>query len=167
MSYLVEPLRVMCKACISVAINYIERGIKMKFNAEACRMGRPPIFATAEDMALKIAKYFDEGCKTTRTGKMGEPVEMHVPTYTGLAHYLGYASRQSLYDQMRRGEDFSYTINTALTFIEQQYEENLHVGEATTGSIFVLKCRAGWIEEEKKQDANADSKKPKFQVSIG
>lgn len=138
----------------------------MKFNIEACKRGRPPIYKDAEKLAEKIAEYFDDGCITTRRDKMGIEHEMHIPTFTGLAHFLGYASRQSLYDQKKRGEDFSYTIESAFQFIEDQYEQNLHSGDSTTGSIFVLKCRAGWIEEEKKQEQNTD-KKHKFAITVG
>jgi hypothetical protein len=67
------------------------------------------------------------------------------PTVTGLAHYLGFESRQSLYDYKDR-ESSSYTIKRAILKIEQKHEENLFSNNAT-GSIFWLKNR-DWTDKQ-------------------
>ena len=59
------------------------------------------------------------------------------PTMTGLALFLGFCSRQSMYDYEEKSQ-FSYTIKRARTFIECEYEKMLHNGQCT-GAIFALK----------------------------
>lgn len=61
------------------------------------------------------------------------------PTVTGLAYFLGFESRQSLYDYKSK-EDTSYTIKKAVLKIESKHEERLYENGAT-GSIFWLKNR--------------------------
>lgn len=110
--------------------------------------GRPPIFATPEDMQEQIVGYFGGGMKkrqiTIGKGKDRMVIDVPVPTITGLVLYLGFDSRQSFYDYEKKPE-FSYTIKKARTFIENEYEEIL----ATTGSpgaIFALK-NFGWHDK--------------------
>lgn len=141
----------------------------MKFNLEAAKRGRPPLYETHEELADKIAKYFDEGCKVTKVVN-GVPTEVMAPTFSGLAHYLGYASLDGLYKQRGRDEYFLYTVKMAQRFIASTYETNLQTGEATTGSIFVLKCMDGWMEEKDKQALKAqkpEEKKHKFAITVG
>jgi len=67
------------------------------------------------------------------------------PTVTGLAHYLGFESRQSLYDYKERPET-SYTIKLAVLKIESLHEANLF-NQSCTGSIFWLKNR-DWVDKQ-------------------
>lgn len=111
-------------------------------------MGRPPIFETVEELESKINQYFNEGVKI-RTVIIGKPpnqqaIEVPIPTITGLCYYCGFESRQSFYDY-EKNEDFSYTIKRARLFIEQEYEEQLSVGN-TVGAIFALK-NMGWKDK--------------------
>jgi hypothetical protein len=107
--------------------------------------GRPPIFSSVEELQAKIDEYFETGMrKKTMYTKDGMPYEVPVPTITGLALFLGFASRQSLYDLETR-QDFSYTIKKARTFIEREYEELLQSGNVT-GAIFALK-NMGWQDK--------------------
>jgi hypothetical protein len=73
------------------------------------------------------------------------------PTVSRLAFFLGYASRQSLYDAMNRNETeeerkISYIIKKALLLIEAFYEESL-IGSHAAGPIFWLKNR-GWSDKQ-------------------
>jgi len=110
--------------------------------------GRPPHFKTVEELQLKIDKYFNGGLKkrTIFVGKGDnkEAIEIEVPTISGLAYFLGFESRKSFYDYEKR-DGFLYTIKRARLFIEQEYEEQLQVGN-TTGAIFALK-NMGWIDK--------------------
>jgi hypothetical protein len=119
--------------------------------------GRPPAYKDAEELQSKIDRYFNEGVrtKTVLVGKDKEPMDIPVPTITGLAYYLGFESRQSFYDYEEKAE-FTYTIKRARLFIEQEYEMQLSVGN-TTGAIFALK-NMGWIDQQKLDHSNNGDK---------
>jgi len=91
------------------------------------RQGQPPYFKTPEELQKKIDEYFDE---------IEEKKER--ATITGIALYLGFCSRQSMYDYENRKE-YSYTIKKARLMIENRYEQGLGSKETVTGSIFALK----------------------------
>lgn len=93
-------------------------------------MARPSTWEDPEAFANKVEEYFS-------TEKQ--------PTWSGLALYLGFESRQSLEDYKKK-EGFSYPIKKALLRIEQIYESNLFKGNPT-GSIFALK-NFGWRDKQ-------------------
>lgn len=95
--------------------------------------GRPPIFETSEQMEELAEKYFAESKENK------EPL-----TITGLALYLGFSDRQSLYDYEEKPEFTCITKKCRLR-VENQYEKNLH-GTTPTGSIFALK-NMGWKDK--------------------
>lgn len=109
--------------------------------------GQPPLFKTPEDLQSKIDEYF-ENCKgkiippeeagEEPTVIYGEPV-----TITGLALYLGFESRQSLYDYEKRSE-YSYIIKRSRLIVECEYEKKLQ-SKNPTGNIFALK-NMGWAD---------------------
>jgi hypothetical protein len=105
-----------------------------------------PHFKSPEELQKKIDAYFNNGVrsKTVLIGKDKIPTEIPIPTISGLAYYLGFASRQSFYDYEKM-ENYSYTIKRARLFIETEYEMQLSVGN-TTGAIFALK-NMGWIDQ--------------------
>lgn len=113
--------------------------------------GRPPFFSDPDALKAKIDEYFIwvEGELETTTDQKGEKSEVwkrrprHV-TITGLALFLGFESRQSIYDYEQNGE-FSYIIKNARLRVEESYEQNLH-GNNCTGSIFALK-NMGWKDK--------------------
>ena len=84
--------------------------------------GRPPIWTDAEAFSKEVDNYFET-----------EPM----PTWTGLALYLGFCSRDSLNRYMEK-PGFYDPIKKALTMIENQYEKGLQ-GRNPAGSIFALK----------------------------
>lgn len=113
--------------------------------------GRPPLFSAIEEVQEKIDGYFtwiqgefhmeerEEG-----KGKAKKKVQVKVwdrqpesPTITGLALFLGFDSKQSLYDYKKK-EEFSYPIKRALMVIENNYENALF-SQAPSGAIFALK----------------------------
>jgi hypothetical protein len=106
---------------------------------EKKRRGRPPKFTQANEMELKINSYFD-------SLNEGQP-----PTTAGLAVYLGYCSRQSLYDNKDKTPEFSYSIKKAIAKIEAFHEENL-IKNGCTGSIFWLKNHQWRDQQEIKQE---------------
>jgi hypothetical protein len=121
--------------------------------------GRPPKFSSVEELTEKINEYFNGGMKK-RSVVVGHAaakkvVEIPVPTISGLALFLGFASRQSFYDYEKE-EGFSYTIKRARLFIESEYEEQLQFGNVT-GAIFALK-NLGWKDKSEVVNKNLNSK---------
>lgn len=106
--------------------------------------GRPPLYKTPEELQSKITEYFhncpDKRYVVTQNGA----VEVPTVTITGLALYLGFCDRHSLYD-MEAKEGFSHTIKKARTFIEKDYEMCLRQ-TGCSGAIFALK-NFGWKDE--------------------
>lgn len=104
--------------------------------------GQPPKYDNPEDLRDKITEYF-EG-KGPQYDEEGTFTHYDCPTVTGLALYLGFCDRQSLYDYNKRAE-FSCIIKRAKTCIENHYENSLN-GKACTGAIFALK-NMGWDDK--------------------
>lgn len=106
--------------------------------------GRPSHFESVELLEAKIQEYW-ESCQMKKvTDALGEEeiiLDGKQPTITGLAHFLGFASRQSFYDYEKE-EEFSYTIKRARLLIESNYEQHLFSKNAA-GPIFALK-NFGW-----------------------
>lgn len=106
------------------------------------------MFETPEAMADAINDYFENGIKLRKVvigkGENARVEEIPVPTITGLCYHIGFESRQSFYAYEQKPE-FSYTVKRARLFIEQEYEEQLQVGN-TVGAIFALK-NFGWIDK--------------------
>lgn len=114
--------------------------------------GRPAHYETPEELKAKVDEYFNpKTCPDFRyisrvetiDGKREEYQE-RVPHYTktGLALFLGFADRRSLYDYGKR-EEFSHIIKSATTRVEQGYEMMLAEKGVATGAIFALK-NMGW-----------------------
>jgi hypothetical protein len=96
-------------------------------------MARPRVYDNVEELSQECDKYF------ATAAQAGER-----PTVTGLALYLGFASKQSLYDYEKE-ELFSYPIKRALLKIENALEKKLDQ-QAVTGVIFALK-NMGWKDK--------------------
>ena len=98
-------------------------------------MGKPwePIkYDTPGELSDKIEEYFDSINK-----------EWDI-TITGLALFLGFASRQSFYDYEQK-DGYAYTIKKARMRIENSYEKSLRrLGRS--GDIFALK-NFGWCDK--------------------
>lgn len=108
--------------------------------------GRPPKFESAEHLQTEIDNFFNSLKPRKVTSDDNEIEGWAIPaTITGLALYLGFESRQSLYDY-EKNEEFSYVIKNARLRVENAYELNLHF-KNPTGSIFALK-NMGWKDTQ-------------------
>jgi hypothetical protein len=115
--------------------------------------GRPRLYNTQEELQKAIDTYFSE-CKP-RFDDDGNLISLGIPTLTGLAYYLGFESRQSIYDYEKSGT-FSYTIKRARLYIESRHEENLsNPMMKAAGSIFWLK-NYGWSDRQEHEITGAD-----------
>ena len=94
--------------------------------------GRPAFFNTPEQLQERCDEYF--------LTNAGLPL-----TITGLALFLGFESRQSVYDYSKHGE-YSYIIKTAQLKVENGYELRLF-SDKPTGPIFALK-NMGWVDNQ-------------------
>ena len=93
-------------------------------------MARPAIWDDAEAFENKVDQYFSTEER---------------PTWTGLAIYLGFESRQSLEDYKTK-PGFSYPIKKALLRIENEYEKAMF-SKNPAGPIFALK-NFGWRDKQ-------------------
>lgn len=96
--------------------------------------GRPRIYDSEEELIEMVNKYFES-----------LEADEERPTLTGLALFLGMASRQSLYDYEKEGR-FSYIIKAARSRVEYAHEMNLYES-GCAGSIFALK-NMGWSDKQ-------------------
>ncbi len=137
--------------------------MKGNTNAVGNNGGRPLMYEDPQELEDKIVEYFEwvkgeydtrKGTKTT-TSKDGSITveefdydfcirEKEIPSITGMAIYLGFESRQSLYDYSKKPV-FSYSIKKALLRIENNYEKGLW-NKSCTGVIFALK-NMGWKDK--------------------
>lgn len=124
---------------------------KVNLFSESIKYGHnPPKFHSPQQLADKITEYFQLFIHEEGT----EPTKL-VPTITGLALFLGFESRQSLYDYKngsRAGEDsalYSYIVKKAMLKIEELYEQKLS-GTTPTGAIFALK-NMNWTDKTEVQ----------------
>jgi len=75
-------------------------------------------------------------------------------TVTGLAMWLGFCDRQSLYDYEKR-EGFSCIIKAARLAVENDYEKALR-SQSCTGAIFALK-NMGWRDRTEVEQSGSIS----------
>lgn len=118
--------------------------------------GRPRKHSDINVFQQKIDEYFEKECKddvfrdekgiaiTDAKGRM--VVKYNPPTVAGLALYLGFVNRCSMYDYIERGDEFSDTIKRAVARIENYAEKQLTIGANPTGAIFWLKNH-GWRDK--------------------
>jgi hypothetical protein len=101
--------------------------------------GRPRLYDTPEQFDAKVKEY-QTYCEVKE-----QPV-----TWTGLALFLGFSSRQSI-DEYLNYDGFSDSVKRAKTFVEWHYEMKLHQ-PSPTGSIFALK-NFGWSDKSTEAEA--------------
>ncbi len=106
-------------------------------------MGMTPKYKTAAELEKVIEQYW------VSARKDNEPYMI-----TRLSQFLGFASRQSIYDYAKKGE-FSYSIKRALLNIEAQAELALIKGGGAA-EIFRLK-NFGW-KDTQHTDLTTDGK---------
>ena len=122
---------------------------KKKAKEDILPSGRAPFYKSVKELESKIDSYFSD-CPDKRMVKVRDPEGgeymdyVSCPTITGLSLFLGFCSRQSMYDY-EENPNYTYTIKKARTFIEREYESMLHNGQCT-GAIFALK-NMGWNDK--------------------
>lgn len=131
----------------------------MCYTSSMSTSDRPPrgsaFYETPEQMEAAIEEYFLT-CRPTpvldRNGNQimdarGQPVmKDHPPTVSGLALFLGFSCRMSIYDYEKTSPEFASVIGRARLEIESFHERLLSTKDKCTGSIFWLKNH-GWIDE--------------------
>ena len=134
--------------------------------------GNVPKYKTPQEMEDKIVEYF-KTCEpklmtfTDGDGNeqpvmvKGEPYyKQEPPTKSGLALYLGFADRQSLYDYEKK-KGFSCIIKRAKLALSQHHEKGLDKDKCT-GHIFWLKCNGAkepvneWNDKAEETSQNED-----------
>jgi hypothetical protein len=113
--------------------------------AEGNEGGRPRIFDSPEELQEKVDAYFNGGYNTRLVVTISGSVEVPILTMSGLAYFIGFSSRSSLYEY-EDVKEFSDIIKRARLRIERMYEENLQLNQPT-GSIFALK-NMGWKDQQ-------------------
>ncbi len=104
--------------------------------------GRPPLFENIGQLEEKCNDYFNR-CDE----------EKEKATITGLALFLGFADRCSLYDYADKKE-FSYVIKRARLAVENSYETS-----GKTIDIFALK-QMGWEDKQTIDHSGEINNKP-------
>lgn len=106
--------------------------------------GRPAKYKEPEELRQTIQEYFQACFNNTPKPKP--------PTIAGLALFLGFADRQSLYDYEKKKlgfEHFSCILKAARTYIEDLIETGMLSGAIQTiPAIFTLKNHHGWADKQ-------------------
>jgi len=104
--------------------------------------GRPRLYQTPEEFDAKVDAYY-QYCQDRE-----EPI-----TWTGLARFLGFSSRQSI-DEYLNYEGFSDSVKRAKLLVEWSYECRLF-GPNAAGPIFALK-NMGWTDKQEIDHRSGD-----------
>lgn len=108
--------------------------------------GRPPKYDDPNVMMQKIAEYLDWEDQQKRPdsySKMGKGIY----TLSGCALYLGFATRQQMYEYEKKTPEFNYIINRFRSFMTHWNEQKLYWGGTFQGSNFWLKNWGGYSDE--------------------
>lgn len=109
--------------------------------------GAPPKWTDPKKLHERIVEYFEYIKGDESEERTEEP-----PTVTGLALFLGFSAKSTLYEYSKK-QEFSNSIKRGLMLIEQNYEFHLYA-KNSTGSIFALK-NMGW-KDQKHYDHTTD-----------
>jgi hypothetical protein len=144
------------KKQISKFRNKVKITEEVKAHPYAFTAGQPRIYATPAELCEELNKWvlWLKGVKGKRIVQIGRRKveqeywirEPEPATITGLALFLGFASRQSLEDYDKMGGEYSYLIKRAKNFVARGYEKLLHDGKPV-GGIFALKVIDKWEEK--------------------
>lgn len=104
--------------------------------------GRPPIYSTHEEIAAKLDEYiaYEDYMRGNGKGK-------GIYTMEGAALYLGFATRQSMYDNEKRDAEFSYIMLRFRSFLTDWNVKKLYWGGTMPGAMFWLKNHGGYTDE--------------------
>lgn len=106
---------------------------------------KPPKYNDPIEYADMIAAYFAQADER--------------PTISGMALWLGFASRQSIYDMIDKNanKDISYITKRAVLHIEHFHEIGMYEN-ANAGHIFWLKNR-GWTDRQEIEHSGSSDHK--------
>lgn len=93
--------------------------------------GQPPKYKDKASFQKKIDEYFDS--ITDDKGNYLRP-----PTVSGMAIYLGFVDRRSMY-HYRDKDEFYGAVKRAIGMVEAYNEEQTAKGSRCAGNIFILK----------------------------
>jgi hypothetical protein len=126
--------------------------------------GRPPLYTDPEVFNAKAEEYIKLCEGNLVKDSEGNPIldkwgnvvrDGKKPTLSGLAYYMGFESKQSLYDYAKR-DGFSYPTSRIRLWIESSYEEDLRTpGISPTGPAFALK-NMGWSDKQEIEHSTID-----------
>jgi len=105
-------------------------------------VGRPRLYKSPEQFTRKVEEY-QQHCYNVK-----QPV-----TWTGLALYLGFSSRESI-DEYLNYKGFSDCVKRAKAMVEWHYEMRL-ADNAPAGAIFALK-NYGWTDKQELDHRSPD-----------
>jgi hypothetical protein len=119
-------------------------------------VGRPPKYNSPEEMQTAIDEYFEDHQPRIRKDSVGNPIinknglpsiDLNPPTISGLALFLGFSNRTSLYEYEKESE-YSDTIKRARSRCEEFVESNGMSGIVPPAmAIFALK-NYGWSDKQ-------------------
>jgi hypothetical protein len=120
-----------------------------------------PFFTTAAELRERIADYFESikgiyhiAQVPVKNLKEGQPQftsekvcdrEEQMPTISGLAYHIGFATRKA-FDKYEATGKYARPLKRAKLRIEAEYEKKLH-NTSSTGAIFALKSM-GWNDKD-------------------
>lgn len=135
-------------------------------------VGRPPKYYSPQAMQSAIDEYFSAHQPKVRTDidgcnlytEKGKPIiTLNPPTISGLALFLGFVNRQSMYDYEKVPE-FSDTIKRARSRCEEFVESGGMAGEIPAPmAIFALKNH-GWSDKQELEHSGKDGEPIKHEL---
>jgi hypothetical protein len=146
--------------------------------ADGSKSGSEPHYQTAEALTARCHEYFAylagqwheeevteilKNGTTETTSTIVYDRQPEPPTITGLALYLGFDCRASLYEFKTKPE-FSAIIRWAITRVENAYELALF-GSKATSAVFALK-NMGWNDKQLLEHTSKDGQQLNPVVTI-
>jgi hypothetical protein len=103
--------------------------------------GRPPEYDDYNVMAQRLADYLDYEDRFKGTKHKG------LYTIEGACLFLGFATRDSMYDYEKKSTEFSYIVNRFKLFLTHWNAQKLYWGQTFSGSQFWLRNFGGYTDE--------------------
>lgn len=107
--------------------------------------GRPPLYKSSDEFAKKLAEYLEYEDEVKGVdAKTGQGKGIY--TLEGAALFLGFATRDSMYDYEKK-EEFSYIVSRFKLFITDWNVKKLYWGGTFMAAQFWLKNWGGYTDE--------------------
>lgn len=118
------------------------------------------VYPTPDALEAKVDEYFDWCLAEVEDPKTGftRTYEKHTPSYSGLARYLGFTTRQELLNYQGETDAYTNVIKIARLRLEEYLEGKLIHSKAPAGIALSLKNNAGWEEKSTRQIGGVDDK---------